>query len=257
MKIGSQQILMDFGLIGSVLVRNMKKLGIDPDKITKALLSHGHSDHIWGLKSFLNKRNKSRKLPLYLHKTALKPKRAHISSILLWNAGHSKLNAAQEKKVRFIFNQEPTKITSLISTTGEIPLNERKEPQCVSNYFVQYINGKWAKDLVLDEQSYILKTKEGLVVLTGDSHPGIGNILTKTKELFNDDIVAVIGSLHLMEISKEKLVKIVSFLKERYSETDFYLNHTISRLAWATLRKKLGEEKIHHFKVGKKVMFDC
>ena len=244
-------------MIGSVLVRNMKKLEIDPNKITKALLSHGHADHVWGLKSFLNKRNTSRKLPLYLHETALLPKRAHISSLLLWNAGYSELNEAQEKKVRFIFNQGPTKITSLISTTGEIPLNERIEPQCISHYFVQYINGKWVKDPVLDEQSYILKTKEGLIVLTGDCHPGIGNVLTKTKELFNDDIVAVIGSLHLMEINKEKIVKIVDFLKERYSETEFYLNHTISRFAWATLRKKLGEEKIHHFKMGKRAMFDC
>ncbi len=177
--------------------------------------------------------------------------------MLLWNVGYSKLNEAQERKVRFIYNKGPAKITSLISTTGEIPLDERKEPQCVSNYFVQYINGKWVKDSVLDDQAYILKTKEGLVVLTGDCHSGIGNVLTKTKELFNDDIVAVIGSLHLMEISKDKLVKIVDFLKEGFNETEFYLNHTISRLAWSTLRKKLGEDKIHRFKMGKKIMFDC
>ena len=256
-KIGSQQILMDFGLIGSVLLRNMKKLEIDPNKITKALISHGHSDHIWGLKSFLNKWNKARRLPLYLHKTALLPKRARISSLLLWNGGYSELNEVQEKRVKFIFNEEPTKITSLISTTGEIPLNERKEPQCVSNRFVQYINGKWVRDHVLDEQSYILKTKEGLVVFTGDCHPGIVNVLNKTKELFNDEIVAVIGSLHLMEITKEKLVKIIDLLKEKFGETEYYLNHTISRLAWATLRKKLGEEKIHHFKMGKRIMLDC
>ena len=133
---------MDFGLIGSVLLRNMKKLEIDPNKITKALLSHGHSDHIWGLKSFLNKWNNSRKLPLYLHEAALIPKRARISSILLWNAGYSELNEVQEKRVKFIFNEKPTKITSLISTTGEFPLDERKEPQCVSKRFVQNINGK-------------------------------------------------------------------------------------------------------------------
>ncbi len=61
----------------------------------------------------------------------------------------------------------------------------------------------------------------------------------------------------MMSISREKLVRIVDFLKEKYSETEFYLNHTISRLAWVTLRKKLGEEKIHHFKMGKKIIFDC
>ncbi len=61
-------------MIGSVLVRNMKKLEIDPNKITKALLSHGHADHIWGLKSFLNLRNNSRKLPLYLHDVYFKRK---------------------------------------------------------------------------------------------------------------------------------------------------------------------------------------
>ncbi|MBY9001059.1 MAG: hypothetical protein KGD64_09105 [Candidatus Heimdallarchaeota archaeon] len=39
-KIGNQRILMDFGMIGYVLIKNMKNLGFEPNKITKAILSH-------------------------------------------------------------------------------------------------------------------------------------------------------------------------------------------------------------------------
>ncbi len=256
-KLGSQQMLMDFGMIGPILVNNMKLLKINPDKITKGLVSHGHADHIWGLKSFLNHRNSTKKLPLYLHETALEPKRAFCKSIRLWNAGYAKLNETQGKKIKFIFNKEPTKITSLISTTGEIPLSERKAPQCISKHFMRYSKGQWIFDHVLDDQSFVLKTLNGLVILTGDCHSGIVNVVDKVKELYNDDIVAIVGSLHLMEIPKEKLKNIVDLLKNRLEQTEFYLNHTISKLAWETLRKQFGEDRIIHFRMGKNIIFDC
>ena len=48
-------ILFDVGGEGSILLRNMDKLKIDPKAINMIILSHIHYDHIGGLSSFLQK----------------------------------------------------------------------------------------------------------------------------------------------------------------------------------------------------------
>jgi 7,8-dihydropterin-6-yl-methyl-4-(beta-D-ribofuranosyl)aminobenzene 5'-phosphate synthase len=46
----------------------------------------------------------------------------------------------------------------------------------------------------IDEQSLLLETKNGLVVLTGCSHPGVGSILKAAKEQGN--VIGLIGGFH-------------------------------------------------------------
>ena len=54
----SPKLLFDTGANGSILLSNMKKLGIDPLSIDEIFISHNHFDHIGGLSSFLNLNNK-------------------------------------------------------------------------------------------------------------------------------------------------------------------------------------------------------
>jgi len=42
-------LLFDTGADGATLLYNMKELGIDPKRIGKIVISHGHGDHIGGL----------------------------------------------------------------------------------------------------------------------------------------------------------------------------------------------------------------
>lgn len=51
---GEQKILFDTGASGSILLSNMRKLGINPKGINKVVLSHAHGDHIGGLQALLN-----------------------------------------------------------------------------------------------------------------------------------------------------------------------------------------------------------
>jgi 7,8-dihydropterin-6-yl-methyl-4-(beta-D-ribofuranosyl)aminobenzene 5'-phosphate synthase len=47
------KILFDTGTSGSLLLDNMKKLGIDPLSIDEVFISHSHWDHVGGLSDFL------------------------------------------------------------------------------------------------------------------------------------------------------------------------------------------------------------
>ena len=52
--------------------------------------------------------------------------------------------------------------------------------------------GTWIR-----EQSLVLKTSRGLVVITGCAHPGIVNILKEVNKVFKEEIYLVMGGFHL------------------------------------------------------------
>lgn len=56
-------VLFDTGADGAVLLGNMQKLGIAPERIETLVLSHEHSDHIGGVHDLLQK---NRRLRVYL-----------------------------------------------------------------------------------------------------------------------------------------------------------------------------------------------
>ena len=84
---------------------------------------------------------------------------------------------------------DPTRISESVSTTGEL--------------------GTWIK-----EQSLIVKTTKGLVVITGCAHPGIVEILKEVKKVTNENIYLVLGGFHLAGASDSELKKIVKSFRE-------------------------------------------
>jgi len=49
-----RRILFDTGSNGSILLKNMEKLDIDPLSIDEVFISHPHFDHVGGLSAFLS-----------------------------------------------------------------------------------------------------------------------------------------------------------------------------------------------------------
>ncbi len=90
-----------------------------------------------------------------------------------------------EHGVKVVAVREPLKICEGIYSTGEL--------------------GLWIK-----EQSLIIQTEKGLVVITGCAHPGIVKIVNKAKYLVQNDVLLVMGGFHLAGESKREIEKIVS-----------------------------------------------
>lgn len=69
--------------------------------------------------------------------------------------------------------------------------------------------GGWIK-----EQSLVIRTNKGLVVITGCAHPGIVKIVEKAKELVSDEVLLVMGGFHLSGYSSSEIGKIILSFKD-------------------------------------------
>lgn len=82
----------------------------------------------------------------------------------------------------------------------------------------QIINGVWTTGPLgtwIKEQSLLINTEKGLVIVTGCSHPGIVNIIKKVKEIFpKENIYLVLGGFHLFGASDTELKGIISDFKK-------------------------------------------
>jgi len=66
----------------------------------------------------------------------------------------------------------------------------------------------------IKEQSLVLDTGRGLVIITGCAHQGIINILEKAREMTGRPIEAVLGGFHLLETSDAEIGRIIARFKE-------------------------------------------
>jgi len=74
-----------------------------------------------------------------------------------------------------------------------------------------FSSGELGSEIV--EQSLIILTPEGPIVITGCAHPGIVYIVQRAKELFADPVLLLMGGFHLVRKNEANLSLIISPLK--------------------------------------------
>ncbi|MBO8131919.1 MAG: MBL fold metallo-hydrolase [Candidatus Marinimicrobia bacterium] len=124
-------------------------------------------------------------------------------------------NMIIQKKAKFVEISAPRKISASIYTTGEL----YGPPE---------------------EQSLIIDSKKGLVVITGCAHPGIVNIIKRAKKLMKEDkVYLVLGGFHRPPTSCIKEFKELGVEKVAPS-------HCTGDLVRETFRKEYKENFIEH-----------
>ena len=77
----------------------------------------------------------------------------------------------------------------------------------------EIINGVWTTGPLgtwIKEQSLIINSEKGLIIITGCAHPGVVNIIKKAKEMFPEEkIYLVLGGFHLIGVDSQELKKII------------------------------------------------
>jgi len=75
-----------------------------------------------------------------------------------------------------------------------------------------YTTGEMGR--TIREQSLVIDTPRGLVVITGCAHPGIVDIVAKAKDMTAREIYLVMGGFHLRGAGREEIARIVEAFRE-------------------------------------------
>ncbi len=253
--VGDKSVLFDTGQRGGKLMHNMNRLRVNVDKVDKLVLSHGHRDHTGGLRAFLEARNTSTPIQVIAHPAALEPKSVKIFYFLQLPVGLPRLEKSLKGKLEFQLTKESTEVLPRLYTTGEVSLVERTEKPGIASGALHEVNGKREWDPVIDDLSLVLRTRDGLVIITGCCHAGLLNTCAKATRLFNDKINTVLGGIHTLEYSKEEVDHVGDVLEKVYGTPQLYLNHCTGEDAIQQLRNKFGSEIVHDCQVGTEVDF--
>ena len=59
------------------------------------------------------------------------------------------------------------------------------------------------------EQALVAQTEKGLVVVTGCAHPGVDEMVTRAREVGQDEVALVVGGFHLGSASRGRVEEII------------------------------------------------
>ncbi len=207
------RVLLDTGAHPNTVLQNAHDLKIDLSDVPDVILTHNHWDHVSGLmtlrREMMNK-NPSALSAVYVARGIFfsrpGPKGEENQMIAL----KKEYEATGGK---FVEHDEAAEIFPGAWLTGPVP---RKYPEhnWSGTAKVQTAAGL-VEDNIPEDQSLVLNTPEGLVVITGCGHAGIINILTFAREQFpNEPVKALIGGLHLFPATDDQLNWTADKLKE-------------------------------------------
>ncbi len=204
-----EYILWDTGQTDSI-IHNAKLLNIDLSKIKIVALSHGHYDHVGGLKYLLKYTSPT----IYAHPYIFRKRYSKVSDNgNLRYIGIENREFYEKKGAKFILKDTPVEIVNGIFTTGFEDMHTDFEE--VDKNFVYEKNGEYVKDYVEDDMSLVIELKDGLFILFGCAHRGIINIIDNMEKQFGKKVIGFLGGTHLGPASKHQREKTIKELKKR------------------------------------------
>jgi 7,8-dihydropterin-6-yl-methyl-4-(beta-D-ribofuranosyl)aminobenzene 5'-phosphate synthase len=229
-------ILFDTGQ-GQTLENNARILNIPVYEKAEALvLSHGHYDHTGGLDKFMAS---SHKTVLYAHPDAFGPKFSRkfdgLGRSIQMPGSRQDLQAWKEASIP---TNAPMEIIPGVFVTGPIPRDTAYEDTGGDFYLDESCT---QPDPMIDDQALYCRTANGLVVVLGCAHAGVINTLYYIETLTGGvNIEAVIGGMHLLHASEDRIAQTVAELKN-LNVGRVYPSHCTGQAAIAAMREAFGD----------------
>ncbi|MEA3335676.1 MAG: MBL fold metallo-hydrolase [Chloroflexota bacterium] len=225
---------------GYGLLTNAALFGIDLTTANAILLSHHHFDHTGGLLNAL--RTLNRQVPVYshpdlfkdsYHQTEDEERPRHIGIPFTRNV----LEAAGAD---FHLGRGWSEMGEGVWMTGEVPRDAAFVPADPALKHVD-TDGKLVPDPIMDDQTVVLETPEGLVVVLGCSHAGIVNILEYVaRHTGRSRFHTVIGGTHLVAADDDQLTRTIKAL-QRFDIGRLGVSHCTGQKATLHLANAFGE----------------
>lgn len=114
------------------------------------------------------------------------------------------LESTKNAQVYLLNSFPPDFIEKVKSTNAEVILVKEPIKVCENVMTTGELSGP------VNEQSLIVKTEKGPVVVTGCSHPGIVNIVKRANEISGESVYLVFGGFHLMQLPDNAIDDIIS-----------------------------------------------
>ena len=196
-----EKILFDTFGDEKVFLNNVRKFYVDLSKIRHIVISHDDWDHIAGLWPVLER---YKDLTVYICPSFAPEIKQRIRSY----------------GVKCVEVEKPLLIDDKIWSTGELP--------------------GISKGRVINEQSLVVKTSEGLALLCGCAHPKVADIVQFAEKQFNEKVVYLIGGFHLKDNSDNENRAIIDSLRKS-GVRDVVPLHCTGRLARNLISKIFGD----------------
>lgn len=227
------RILLDTGA-SDRFARNAEQMGIDLRAVEFGVLSHAHYDHADGMAAFFDRNSKA---VFYLREGSGENcygKRWIFHKYIGIRKGYLK-----KYEDRLCYTKERQELVPGVSVLAHH--TKGLETYGIQNHLYIRQKGRYLPDAFRHEQSLILDTKQGLVILSSCSHGGADNIIEEVSAACPDQkIRAMIGGFHLYHTSAEG----VRALAERIRCTGIgkiYTGHCTGGAAFEILREELGD----------------
>ena len=204
-----KRILFDCGQ-GKNTLFNTHKLGISLDNMDAVVLSHSHYDHSAGFRDWAENNNKTKVLYTGINFFEKKYAQNGIKYTDL-SVGFDEdfLNTYNIEREVIVDKKE---IFDGIWIVGNFP--RRYEFEAIPKRFVRDRAGSFINDDFSDEICIVIENSDSVVVLVGCSHPGILNIVSYIKDVFNKPVTAIYGGTHLVEADEARINTTITKLWE-------------------------------------------
>lgn len=200
-EVDGKKILFDTGNKPETVLKNAIELGIDLSDVEDVFLSHNHGDHTGGLITLRNELKK-------INPNALM--RVHVGMGIFSQRvdRENKMLAMKEvleaNGVKFIIYENQHELFSGVWITGPIE-RVHDERNWSGNGKIKTDNGT-IEDNIPEDQSLVIDTKEGFVLISGCGHAGIINTLEHIRlNIHEEKVFAAIGGFHLVNATDEHL----------------------------------------------------
>jgi 7,8-dihydropterin-6-yl-methyl-4-(beta-D-ribofuranosyl)aminobenzene 5'-phosphate synthase len=215
-EVDGYRLLFDTGAREETVLRNAAELKVDLTDVTDVVLSHNHGDHTGGLLTL--RRALRAKNPTALSRAHLAPgiflaRRSEGRGDVESNPMRAVREAYEATGAKMYEHPKAETLAPGVWLTGPVTRRypERNFPK--GGRIVTPAGP--VEDTIPEDMSLVVDAADGLVVVTGCGHAGIGNILAQAREIVpGAPVQAVVGGLHLLDADEKSL----SWTAERMRE---------------------------------------